>query len=114
MLNLMEVEVIKDTEPRLYFNLNLDPIVFVFLAKMWLFLGFGMLKPDYDHQPLSPNLGSRVDLHHSSVIEKDLTSNCFGNLLSLVVIIPAERTSSTQISPTCFSIFHSYGFESGL
>jgi len=42
----MEVGIIWFLKSGCYTALNLKPTVFMFLAKMWLFLGFGMLKPD--------------------------------------------------------------------
>ena len=42
----MEVKVIKDTKLGLYSDLNSKPTVFVFPAKVWGFLWFGLLKPD--------------------------------------------------------------------
>jgi len=45
--NLMEVEVIKDSIPALYSDSKPEPAVIVFLAKVWVFIGFRTLKPDY-------------------------------------------------------------------
>jgi len=43
----MEVEVIKDTIPGLYFDLKPKPTIILFLAKNVVFLWFGLLKPNY-------------------------------------------------------------------